>query len=851
MPPVRWRRAVVAGLLLSALGGLSAPAVAVAQAPTIAESFADQHIALAAKTTLTFTITSTDAPAPHAVSFDDTLPAGLQVSGTPSTDCTGVPGSGGAQDINFNGPAVIEASCTISATVKGVQAGHQDNPVTVTIDGSSSDIDASIDVVAPPSLTKAFGSPSIPVGGTTSVTFTLVNPNTTVQLTGVGFTDNLPAGLAVAQTPNPTDGCGGNLTDNSGAGSISLSGASIAAGQTCTIALDVTGTQAGTQNNTTGPVSSNEGGAGAPATASITVTNNVPTVSDGFGQSSIPVGAGTTLSFMVTNPAGNATITGVGFTDTLPGGLTISAPNGQSSSCTSGASTPGTLTATQATQAISLTGASIAGGESCTYTINVTGTQAGSLTNTPGSLTDDQADSISFPSAAITVVPDAPPTIANAFAPGDIRLGGTSQLTFTITNPAANPAAATGVRFDDTLPAGLTVPSGSAPACGGTLSTTSPGGISLSGGTLQPGGQCQLSVTVTGAADGNYVDDTGPASSNEGGAGGGSSAHITVAAPPSIASSFGPALVGGGNTTTLSFTITSPNANVPLSGVGFTDILPAGLSVGTPNGATNSCGGSVSAAPGSQTIALVGGTVAPRSSCAVSVSVLANATGRVFTASSAVGSTEGGAGNSASASVTVVAAPTVSVTSPTAGASYRAGQKVPANYSCADDPNGPGISSCSGSVPNGALIDTSKLGQHIFTVIAVSKDGGRSSDLVFYTVGPSNRFKMLNVRVHPDGSVDYRVKVPGRGRIEVLETVSVRPAPAPDAQLQPRRGQFVFARGTMAAARAGKVHLEIRPNARGRLAVQRRRNLRVSVVVGYTPKGGARWTVRFKFTVPS
>src|SRR5262249_448838 len=64
-------------------------------------------------------------------------------------------------------------------------------------------------VVAPPTIAKAFGAASIPVGSVTSLSFTITNPNAAATLTGIGFTDNLPAGLVIA-TPNGVTGrCGG------------------------------------------------------------------------------------------------------------------------------------------------------------------------------------------------------------------------------------------------------------------------------------------------------------------------------------------------------------------------------------------------------------------------------------------------------------------------------------------------------------------------------------------------------------------------------------------------------------------------------------------------------------------
>ncbi|MGA9627694.1 MAG: hypothetical protein WBL65_26845 [Bryobacteraceae bacterium] len=132
-----------------------------------------------------------------------------------------------------------------------------------------------------PTITKAFGAANIPVGGTTSLSFTITNPNAGGSLTGVGFTDTLPAGLVVS-TPNGLAGScgGGTITATAASGSVSLTGATLAASSSCNFSVNVTGTTAGTQNNTTGAVSSNESGAGGVASASLVVqTPAVPVLS--------------------------------------------------------------------------------------------------------------------------------------------------------------------------------------------------------------------------------------------------------------------------------------------------------------------------------------------------------------------------------------------------------------------------------------------------------------------------------------------------------------------------------------------------------------------------------------------
>jgi hypothetical protein len=144
-------------------------------------------------------------------------------------------------------------------------------------------------VVAVPAIAKAFGAPSIPLGGSTSLTFTVTNPNAGAALTGVALSDTLPAGLVVA-TPNGLSGsCGaGTITATAAGTVVDLAGGTLAGGALCTFSVNVTGTTIGTKVNTTGNVTSTESGAGGTATASLDVLAlppapiaNIPTVGGG------------------------------------------------------------------------------------------------------------------------------------------------------------------------------------------------------------------------------------------------------------------------------------------------------------------------------------------------------------------------------------------------------------------------------------------------------------------------------------------------------------------------------------------------------------------------------------------
>jgi hypothetical protein len=96
------------------------------------------------------------------------------------------------------------------------------------------------------------------------------------------------------------------------------------------------------------------------------------------------------------------------------------------------------------------------------------------------------------------------------------------------------------------------------------------------------------------------------------------------------------------------------------------------------------------------------------------------------------------AGNTASESVTYtvvdVTGPSISVVTPAAGASYAVGQNVVADYSCADEPGGSGLATCTGTVPAGAAIDTSSVGERTFTVDAKDQAGNPTSKTVTYRV---------------------------------------------------------------------------------------------------------------------
>jgi uncharacterized repeat protein (TIGR01451 family) len=628
--------------------------IVVLQPPSLTKSFSPTTVAVNTASTTTFSITNPNTVTIDS-SFTDSLPTGLVVATTPavSNGCGGtVTATAGAGSISFANAALPVGTCSVSVNVQSSADATYTNSVTIDSSdaGNGNTSSASLTVINPPSITKTFGASTIPMNGTTSLSFSISNSNVNTALSGIAFTDSLPAGLVVATPNGLTNNCGGTPTAVAGASSVSLTGATQAASASCTVSVNVQGTTGGVKNNSV-QVTSTNGGTGNTSNASVTVVGP-PSISKAFGAASIPLNGSTSLSFTIQNPNASNGLSGVGFSDTLPSGLVVSTPNGLTGSCGGG-----TITDTQGTNVISLSGATLAGSASCTFAVNVTGSSAGQQSNTTGAVTSTEGGTGNTASASTTVV--APPSIAKAFNPSAISVNATSSLTFTITNPAANTVAEAGVAFTDTLPTGLTVASGTTTVCGGTLTTTTPTGIALSGASIAVNSQCQFSVTVTGAASGQYTNTTGNVTSTNGGTGNTASAGLTVASPPSIAKAFGAASIPLNGTTSLTFTINNPNTNLALTGIAFTDALPAGLVVATPNGLTNNCGGTATAVAGASSVSLSAGTLASSASCTISANITGTTAG-VKNNSVQVTSTEAGTGNTSNASITVVGPPTIS-----------------------------------------------------------------------------------------------------------------------------------------------------------------------------------------------
>ncbi|MEN8173408.1 MAG: hypothetical protein ABFS03_11070, partial [Chloroflexota bacterium] len=260
--------------------------------PTLSKSFSPDPIAEGNTTTLTFTIENTAAGSQDltGISFSDVLPTGLSVANSTTSACNGTNNlatTAATGTIELTGGTLAAGTiCTFSVTVTGVSAGDYEN-----ITGFLSSIETgettsyatdTLTVIAPPEIAKSFSPTAIFTGETSRLSFTITNPNLFYSLSGVGFNDSplsAAGGLEVANPNGLSGSCGGGtITANPGSTAISLSGATLAAGGSCTFSVDVTATSPGEKVNTTGVVTSIEGGDGNTASATLVVLDKTAAV---------------------------------------------------------------------------------------------------------------------------------------------------------------------------------------------------------------------------------------------------------------------------------------------------------------------------------------------------------------------------------------------------------------------------------------------------------------------------------------------------------------------------------------------------------------------------------------------
>ncbi len=643
--------------------------------------------------TLTYTITSAGAYTSLAFSNDFSAQTGLVIAPTPnaSSTCNAggatpvVTASAGTQLISLSGGAIaagtylVPSTCTVSVDVVvpvNANAGVKNISLAIgAVTGVQGVVSASniaaggasltVTAYAAPTLSKALSKATAFVGEVINLTIGVKN-NDATTLTNVGWTDTLPAGMVVAGATANSAGCTGTPLVSVVAGPpdvISLSGASVATGATCTITIPVKVTsQGGPFNNVMaiGVITNNQNATNtASATATLTSSSTLSaskSVNGVTGTANMSTNLPTKLRVTLSNNATDSYTNSLAFTDnfstapsTLPVTFTIATTPNLVNTC------GGTATATAGASSLSLSGGTLAAGtaatpSTCYVEVDVVATAAfASKINSIASVTatsDQTAMAASTTAAAsITLTANAltaPTFSAMTYSASPIVVGsGSTTLSISVKN---NDVATTlsNLTWSDTFPAGTLATAApsitTAAACGvgatASLDVTNTI-LTLSGATLAPNAVCTVTVAVKGTQQGAFTNTVTGITSTESGTVAATKSATVVVSGLTASKTFkiGATTVTDinvGETATLIVTITNPSTTESYTALALTDnfsnFATALQIAATPNASTTCPAGVLTATAGTQLLSMSGATLAANSSCTVQVDVTAMAT---------------------------------------------------------------------------------------------------------------------------------------------------------------------------------------------------------------------------------
>ena len=416
------------------------------KAPIVTATYLDSPTSAGQDVTQRFVITNIDRPAVSAISFiaDSNAQLGsLLVKTLPANGTCG----GDSSFVTFNDNNVPQIGVDNASLAAGDECTF-DVVLTVPADvgpGSYAFTTGNIRavvlattvygvaatdnliVVAAPALRMSFAADTLAPGTTTTVEFTLINSESaTSDATSVGFTVDLDAALSgmVSTTTAQNDICGFG-SRFSGTSTLTLSGALLSPGTSCTFSVTVQIPSTAPQ----GPVTvvssvvsaSTSGLAVTHAASSRRVIVTGLSMSKAFLSNPTLPGLTNTIRYTITNAASVPAATGIGFTDSLGSVLTDLAATELPTNgfCGTGSTLTGSTT-------LVLANANLAAGTSCTFDVVV--------------LVPTSANSNNYASPTSNISATVAGLNTSSFGASGLLI--VEELTLLLTTAVANPTAA-------------------------------------------------------------------------------------------------------------------------------------------------------------------------------------------------------------------------------------------------------------------------------------------------------------------------------------------------------------------------------------------------------------------------
>ncbi len=352
-----------------------------------------------------------------------------------------------------------------------------------------------------------------------------------------------------------------------------------------------------------------------------------PTFSKSVSPNTVGNSGNTTITYTIGNSDPSA-MEGLAFSETLPGGLVVSLPNGASTTCAGGV-----VTAAPITQLISFSGGNLPAGQSCQVTVDIReinnptyGAPAAPVSTLLSSVITTTTDHLTGPTstADLNVSTDVVEFFKNT-SPATVELDGTSRLTYTLLN---HDLTFVGGTFSETFPPGVSIApiSNLTHDCGGIVSAPANGNsVSVHSISMANGAVCTIEMDIVVSTVGQHLLKSSPFSYSTGifKTIGFSSDFVAVdpidPSVPRLSKSFIDDPVAPGGVAQLRYTIVNSDAVEGVTDMSFTDdfgtLIPgATVSLGS---ASDVCGtgSAITLSAGDSFLTFSGGNLGARDRC--------------------------------------------------------------------------------------------------------------------------------------------------------------------------------------------------------------------------------------------